>query len=105
MVRTNNSITIATAIVVLLSVLQGVSADRTTAVEETILIDTDDADVHFLLTESGTPVKIWIDDIDGADGGSGHPRVVQSAAPLSRVATRRHDWDIVLGVGCDWRRA
>ena len=73
MVKTNRRLAIGAAIVVLLSVLQGVSADRINAVEETILIDADDADVHFLLTESGTPVKIWIDDIDGADGGSGHP--------------------------------
>jgi len=72
-VKTNSRLAIGAAIVVLLSVLQGVSADRTNAVEETILIDSDDADVHFLLTESGTPVEIWIDDIDGANGGSDHP--------------------------------
>jgi len=72
MFREKRSLTFATVAVVFLFLLQSVSADRSDATEETILIDTDDADVTYLLTEQGTTVKIWIDEIDGVDGADGH---------------------------------
>ena len=59
--------------ILLVSVLQGVSADRSDATEETILVDTDDADMHSLFTETGVSVEIWIEDLDGANENSAHP--------------------------------
>ena len=73
-----------------MSVLQGVSADRTDATERTILIDTDEESVEYLSTEIGIPVEIWIDSIDGANNDLGHPIDVY-------IATWDQRWDHFCG--------
>ena len=71
-VRTRYEIVIATAILVFLSIFQGVSADRSDATEHNRIIDEEDYEVHWLLTEMGEPVEIWIDSISGVNGSEAH---------------------------------
>ena len=76
--------------ILLISVLQGVSADRNDATEQTILIDTDEESVEYLSTEMGIPVEIWIDSIDGANNDLGHPIDVY-------IVTSDQRWDHFCG--------
>ena len=70
--RQKNRLAIAAAIILILSFLQGVSADRSDATEHNKIIDEDGFEVNWLITEIGEPVEIWIDSISGVNGSEAH---------------------------------
>lgn len=67
-----NKITIPVLLASIILFSIAASADRSNATEETIIIDTDDAEIEGIYSENGKEVLVWIEAIEGVSGTSAH---------------------------------